>query len=228
MTKPATTTPDARTELPLAGATTERADARRNRRRILRAAGDLVRKRGFENVTLEQIAAHAGVAKGTVFHRFQSRAGLAVALLDERERRLQDQLLSGPPPLGPGAAPGERLVAFLRALLDFTDANLDLLIVSDHDTPGGRYRTGAYAGWRLHTARLLEELGFGDRSPGLAHALLAPLSADLIRHRRHEERVSTAQIEAELDVLARALLGVTEPDSATPPRSRGRRHRDTR
>jgi AcrR family transcriptional regulator len=204
-------------ELPPAGAPPSRADARRNRSRILRAASELIRERGFENVTLEQIAKRAGVAKGTVFHRFDNRAGLAVALLDERERRLQDDLLSGPPPLGPGAAPGERLVAFLRALLDFTDANLDLLIVSDHDAPGGRYRTGAYAAWRLHTTRLLEELGFGAQSPGLAETMLAPLSADLVRHRRREQRVSTAQIKGELELLTRALLAVTKPGLVTPP-----------
>jgi AcrR family transcriptional regulator len=179
--------------------------------RILHAATELIRERGFEGVTLEQIAKRAGVAKGTVFHRFENRAGLAVALLDERERRLQDELLSGPPPLGPGAPPGERLVAFLSTLVDFTDANLDLLIVSDHDAPGGRYRTGAYAAWLLHITRLLEELGFGGRSPGLAETILAPLSADLIRHRRREQDVTTAQIKEELEILARALLGVATP-----------------
>jgi AcrR family transcriptional regulator len=194
-------------DLPTAGPPPERADARRNRLRILEAAAELIGERGFDEVTIDDIAARAGVAKGTVFHRFGTRAGLAVALLDERERRFQDRLLSGPPPLGPGAPPEERLVAFLRALVDFTDENVDLLIVSDHDEPGGRYLTGAYAAWRLHTASLLEELGAGPRSaPGLADTLLAPAAADLIRHRRREQGVPRAQIKRELELVARAVV----------------------
>ena len=193
-------------ELPVSGPPPERADARRNRLRILEAAADLIGEQGFDQVTIDDIAQRAEVAKGTVFHRFGNRAGLAVALLDERERRLQDRLLTGPPPLGPGAPAEERLVAFLQALLDFTDEHVDLLIVSDHDEPGGRYRTGAYTAWRLHVAGLLEELG-GERrrAAGLADTLLAPLAADLIRQRRRNLGASRAQIKRELELVARAL-----------------------
>jgi AcrR family transcriptional regulator len=193
-------------ELPVSGPPPERADARRNRLRILEAAADLIAEQGFDRVTIDDIAQRAEVAKGTVFHRFGNRAGLAVALLDERERRLQDGLLGGPPPLGPGAPPEERLVRFLQALTDFTDQNLDLLIVSDHDEPGGRYRTGAYAAWRLHVAGLLEELGAERRgAAGLADTLLAPVAADLIRHRRRNLGASRVQIKRELELVARAV-----------------------
>ena len=196
-----------RRDLPTAGPPPERADARRNRLLILEAAAELIGERGFDQVTIDDIAARAGVAKGTVFHRFGNRAGLAVALLDERERRLQDRLLRGAPPLGPGASAGERLIAFLRALIDFTDENVDLLIVSDYDEPGGRYRTGAYAAWRLHVASLLEELGAGRRAAaGLADTLLAPAAADLIRYRRREQGVARAQIKRELELVGRALV----------------------
>jgi AcrR family transcriptional regulator len=192
-------------DLPTAGPPPERADARRNRLRILDAAAELIGERGFARVTIDDIAERARVAKGTVFHRFGNRAGLAVALLDERERRLQDRLLSGRPPLGPGADPEERLVAFLGALLDFTDENADLLLVSDYDEPGGRYRTGAYAAWRLHVAGLLRDLGADLSARGLADALLAPAAADLVRHRRLEQRASRATIKGELEFLARAV-----------------------
>jgi AcrR family transcriptional regulator len=193
-------------ELPIPGPPPERADARRNRLRILEAAADLIGEQGFDRVTIDDIAERAGVAKGTVFHRFGNRAGLAVGLLDERERRFQDRLLTGPPPLGPGAGAEERLVAFLGALINFTDENADLLIVSDHDEPGGRYRTGAYAAWRLHVASLLEELGAGREAGGLADTLLAPAAADLVRHRRRELSIPRRQIRGELELLARGLV----------------------
>ena len=194
-------------ELPTLEPPPERADARRNRLRILEAAAELIGEQGLDEVTIDDIAKRAGVAKGTVFHRFGNRAGLAVALLDERERRFQDRLLTGAPPLGPGAPPEERLVAFLGALIDFTDENVDLLIVSDYDEPGGRYRTGAYAAWRLHVASLLEELGAdGPQAVNLADALLAPAAADLVRHRRRGLNVPRRQIKGELELLARGLV----------------------
>jgi AcrR family transcriptional regulator len=202
------------TELPSAGPPPERADARRNRLRILLAAAELIGEQGFEQITIDEIAERAGVAKGTVFHRFGNRAGLAVALLDERERQFQDRLLSGPPPLGPGASPAERLVAFLEALIDFTDENVDLLIVSDHDEPGGRYRTGAYGAWRLHVEGLIAELGAGPRAAGLADTLLAPAAADLVRHRRRELGDSPAQLKRELGLVARAVCDALQPSAA--------------
>src|SRR5215216_3713399 len=170
------------TELPVAGRPrVERADAARNRERVLAAARRLFAERGAGAVTIEEVARAAGVAKGTVFHRFGDRAGLALALLDEHERALQERILRGPPPLGPGAPPRERLLAFLDALLDLTAARADLLLVAD-GRPGGRYVTGAYEAWHHHTSLLLAELR-PDGEPGLlAHLLLAPLTADLVGH----------------------------------------------
>ena len=47
-----------------AGPPPERADARRNRLLILEAAAELIGERGFDQVTIDDIAARAGVAKG--------------------------------------------------------------------------------------------------------------------------------------------------------------------
>lgn len=55
---------------------------------------------------MEQIAAAAGVGKGTVFHRFGSRMNLMHALMVERARALEDAVTAGPPPLGEGAGTG--------------------------------------------------------------------------------------------------------------------------
>src|SRR5919197_244245 len=84
----------------------ERADAQRNREKVLCAAERLFSSYGVENVSMDAIAAAAGVGKGTLFRRFGDKAGLAVALLDEQERTLQEAILFGPAPLGPGK-PGD-------------------------------------------------------------------------------------------------------------------------
>ena len=60
-----------------------RADAARNRARILVAAADLFAARGLE-VTLDDIAAHAGLGVGTVYRRFPNRDALIEALFEER------------------------------------------------------------------------------------------------------------------------------------------------
>ena len=90
----------------------ERADAARNRRKILDAAARLFDECGVTAVSLDAIAAAAGVGKGTLFRRFGDKSGLAAALLDDRERTLQEAILRGPAPLGPGAETNQRITAF--------------------------------------------------------------------------------------------------------------------
>jgi AcrR family transcriptional regulator len=60
-----------------------RADAERNRQRILAAAAELFTERGLEP-SLDDVARHAGVGVGTVYRRFPDKASLADALFDKR------------------------------------------------------------------------------------------------------------------------------------------------
>jgi len=161
----------------------ERADAARNRAAVLDAAAKLFREHGVENVSMDAVAAAAGVGKGTLFRRFGDKAGLAVALLDERERELQEAILFGPAPLGPGGpdarpTPGERLIAFVDAYLDYVLAHLDLVRMSETGSAGTRYRIGAYRFWHRHVALLLAHRADPDAD---AHTLLAPLAAEHLR-----------------------------------------------
>src|SRR6201987_1920510 len=74
---------------------------------------------GADKWTMDGLAERAGLGKGTVFRRFGSRAGIFQALLDDDEREFQERVLSGPPPLGRGAPPPARLIAYGRARIDF-------------------------------------------------------------------------------------------------------------
>src|SRR4029453_15216480 len=120
----------------------ERGDAARNRRRVLAAAEELFAARGAGEVTMEDIARAAGVGKGTLYRRFPDRASIAVALLDEHERALQEQLLRGPPPLGPGAPPAERLAAFYAAMVELLERHLHLVLGAE--TGSRRVATGGH------------------------------------------------------------------------------------
>ena len=156
----------------------ERADAARNRRRVLEAAAALFGEHGVDGISMDAVARAAGVGKGTLFRRFGDRQGLLVALLDAAERRLQDDLLHGPPPLGPGAPAGARLLAFLEAYVALLEARGDIVRASERSSPGARLRTAAYTGWHLHVTVLLREVRPDADAAALAHVLLAPLAAD--------------------------------------------------
>jgi AcrR family transcriptional regulator len=192
-------------ELPLSKpATPERADAARNRARILQAAARLFSEKDGRELTMEQIAHAAGVGKATLYRRYPDVPSIAVALLDEHERDLQEQLLRGEPPLGPGAPPGERLAAFYRAMVELLERHGHLALAAE--TGRRRYRTGAYGAWAMHVRGLLSEARLDDR-PALVDALLAPLAPDVYLHQRGTG-LAAKRISEDLAELARRTLGV--------------------
>jgi AcrR family transcriptional regulator len=104
----------------------ERADAARNRLHLLATARQMLAEQGADRLTMDGLAERARLGKGTVFRRFGTRAGIFQALLDDDERAFQQQVLSGPPPLGPGAAPLDRLIAYGRARARFLVGRRDI------------------------------------------------------------------------------------------------------
>lgn len=192
----------------------ERADAARNRRVILDAAAALFARHGVENVSMDAVAAASGVGKGTLFRRFGDRSGLAAALLDERESVLQEAILRGPAPLGPGDAgdepdPADRAEAFVRAYLVYAFANLELVRASETASPGARYRIGAYQFWRRHLTVLFTAGGHPPPTAELlAEALLAALGADQLTAQQAQGREPAAIADA----LAWQARRITRPD----------------
>jgi AcrR family transcriptional regulator len=196
-------------ELPLIGAgePRERADAARNRARVLAAAGRIVARCGIDGLTMDAVAAEAGVGKGTVFRRVGDRANLARALVSERERGFQDALLRGPPPLGPGAPPVERLVAFGHGLLALLDEHAELILAAERGPVGtGRLRSRPYALYRTHLAVLLREADAGLDVDVLADVLLAASSAELFTELRRGRGLPLARVQAAWEQLVRRLL----------------------
>jgi AcrR family transcriptional regulator len=152
----------------------ERADAARNRRRILAAAADLVAERGIEHVSMDDVARAACVGTGTLYRRFGDRAGLALALLDEHTRAFQDALILGPPPLGPGAPAAERLRAFGEGYIDVLERHADILAVAAAEARRGR--GGPEELYATHLAILLREAAPHVDADFTALALLAALA----------------------------------------------------
>lgn len=180
-----------------------RADAARNRERVLCAAQRLFSERGAGCVSMDEIADAAGVGKGTLFRRFGSRAALARAVLDEQERGFQEGFIRGRPPLGPGAPPRERLVAFGEALLDMLELHHELMLAGE---VGGARFAGPYGVHRLHVLLLLREADSECDAELLADMLIAGLGAELFIHLRHERGMDLGRLKhAWGELVERAL-----------------------
>lgn len=183
----------------------ERGDAARNRALLLEAARNLVAQRGADAVTMDDVAAAAGVGKGTVFRRFGSRAGLMMVLLDEDERASQQAFLFGPPPLGPDAAPMDRLVAFGRERIGFVHTHHELLSAANRD-PRTRYGPPA-AVLRTHVRVLLASARTTGDLDAQIDALLALLDADYVEHQLNDGGHTLDTLADAWESLARKLCG---------------------
>jgi AcrR family transcriptional regulator len=184
----------------------ERADAARNRQKILDAAERIVAEQGAERLSLDEVARCADVGVGTVYRRFGDRAGLVFALLDECEGVLRAGITQGPPPLGPGAPPAERLRAFLHALVDLVIDKRGLLLLAEASSPPARYASAPYAAQREHLTLLIGELDPGADAAYLAEALLAQFTPSLIDHQCRVRGLDAAAIKTGLDELLRRLF----------------------
>jgi AcrR family transcriptional regulator len=183
----------------------ERGDAARNRALLLEAARRLIAERGPDAVTTDDIAAAAGVGKGTLFRRFGSRAGLMLVLLDEDEKAEQHAMMFGPPPLGPGAPPLERLLAYGGDRLTFVHTHHALLSDANRD-PQMRFIAPMMFHHR-HIRVLLEGAGTTGDLDAQAFALLALLDADYVQFQMTERGQTLEQLGDAWESVARKLCG---------------------
>ncbi len=171
---------------------TERADATRNRARLLATARQMLAGRGADKLTMDGLAEQAGLGKGTVFRRFGTRAGIFQALLDDDERAFQDQVLAGPPPLGPGAPPVDRLIAYGRARIAFLIEHWDIAraaLDGSQPVPAGAQTPLS----QLHIRVLLGQAGLGPADLDvLAIQLTAALDGPLLLYLSADDLVGPA------------------------------------
>ncbi|GAA3227527.1 TetR/AcrR family transcriptional regulator [Nonomuraea helvata] len=90
-----------------------RADARRNRARVLQAAEAVFSAEGMA-VPLDEIARRAGVGAGTVYRHFPTKEALFEAVIHERIEQFAEEARA----LSAAERPGEAFTAFLTRLVD--------------------------------------------------------------------------------------------------------------
>jgi AcrR family transcriptional regulator len=197
----------------------ERADAARNRRAILAATEGLLATHRPQDISMEQVAAAAGVGKGTVFHRFGNRMGLMYALMVQRAHALEESVTAGPPPLGEGAPDRERLLAFLDAIVEVVSRNKSLMAElayssagppsagppsAGHDATGERDKHPVYGFWHGHIAALIAAQRPDIDADMMAHLLLGSLHGEPILNELATS--GPARLAAALRALACSVL----------------------
>lgn len=185
----------------------ERADAARNRMRILHATRKLLRRRRLDELCMDEVAQLAGVGKGTLYRRFADRSALLLALLDDDERGLQDAVVRGFG-LPHRAAPTERLLALLDALLEFhVDHARIVAVVEASARPFSRFDNAPYQWRHAAIARGLEDCGLarGARAAQLADIALQALSGEVLL--RAIERAGVDEARATTRAFFSALVG---------------------
>lgn len=136
-----------------------RADALRNREAVLTAADELfARSASPRSVSMDDIAAAAGVGKGTLFRRFGDRTGLIREVFEARIEPLRHAVQDGPAPLGPSAAPRDRAPALLDALLRFKLDHRHLSLALEEAGSGSPYEGASYAWWHGVLRETLQRL----------------------------------------------------------------------
>ena len=186
----------------------ERSDAARNRAAVLAAADELFATAAEPTrLSMDDVAAAAGVGKGTLFRAFGSRAGLVQALWQRRYEPVRDAIESGPPPLGPETDPRQRIAAVLDAILVVKLDNRHLtLAVEDRSGGTSLYEQPQYKLVHQLLSDLLRATGRGGDSELLAHLLLAAVRADLLDHLARRRGISRRRLRADLASAVNLVL----------------------
>ncbi|MGP3690185.1 TetR/AcrR family transcriptional regulator [Streptomyces sp. IBSNAI002] len=185
---------------------TERADALRNREAVLAAADALFAASSSpQSVSMDEIAAAAGVGKGTLFRRFGDRAGLIGAVIASRLEPLHQAVREAQD--AAGSSPRQRVLNLLDTSLRFKIENRNLMSAAEDAGLSSPYRAEHYGWWHGILRTALEELPAVHDADFTAHALLAAIRADLVAHLIDGQGTDPAGLRASLAAYIDNVLG---------------------
>ncbi|MFI0980900.1 TetR/AcrR family transcriptional regulator [Streptomyces sp. NPDC021093] len=184
----------------------ERADALRNREAVLTAAEALFAESGRpQAVSMDEIAAAAGVGKGTLFRRFGDRAGLIGAVIASRLEPLRKAV--GEARDAAERPPRQRVLDLLDISLRFKIENRHLMSAAEDAGVGSLYQAEHYGWWHELLRTELDQVP-GVRDPGFtAHALLAAVRADLVIHLIDDQKMTPEGLRSSLAAHVARVLG---------------------
>ena len=185
---------------------TQRRDAvERTRTRILQAAYDTWLERSYDQVTLDAVAATAGVSRQTVLRHFGSKDDLALAVV-AWQRPIEEGARA--------ADPGDTATA-VRRLVDryetMGDANVRILELEGRVAPVDQLLAEArdsHRGWIEHTFAPWVSACRGARREELVMALYAATDVTVWKLLRRDLGSSRARVET---VIRQLVEGVLHP-----------------
>lgn len=184
----------------------ERADAVRNREAVLAAADELFAVSSSPtSVSMDDIAAAAGVGKGTLFRRFGDRAGLIGALIASRLEPLQ-QAVREVRDAG-GSSPRQQVKDLLDVSLRFKIENRNLMSAAEDAGLSNPYRAEHYDSWHEILRVALDQVPGVRDAEFTAHALLAAIRADLVVHLIDDRKMTPDALRAALAAHVDSVLG---------------------
>jgi AcrR family transcriptional regulator len=172
------------------------------RARLLKAAGTVFARHGYERATLDEVARQAGVSKGAVYYNFASKEELFLALLEERlvarlgdvERAFDE---AGPPPRASAAA-ADRFLAGLERNPRWPPLFLEFVSYCARDPAR-----------RIH---------FAERFLRSARRILARLIAERYDELGVDPPLAASELAICVDALTNGMLieRLFDPDSVPP------------
>ncbi|TCS73544.1 TetR/AcrR family transcriptional regulator [Effusibacillus lacus] len=121
---------------------------------IFQAAIDIFSDRGFDRATMDDIAARANVAKGTIYYHFKSKEDLFLFLVEEGIDLLQESVREMIRPEMKGI---QKLEAAIRQQIAFFDHYRDFCIIMLREGWGAEERQKEFRRMLTEYISLLEE-----------------------------------------------------------------------
>jgi len=176
------------------------------RARLIEAADILFRAKGVGAVSLQQIAAHAGVTTGAIYGNFADKDDLVLAVATEKSLKLNPRMEPGLPLEEQLRRLGEAVVAALPAFQPYVEVSLDLrLHALSRESLRQRMAAISAANCARFATRLTDELKQTDLpmpAAQFAVVLDALLTGLMIQRALAPELVTDEVIIAALEALA--------------------------
>lgn len=189
------------------------------RRAIVEAAERLFAEGRFDEVLMEDVAARAGVAKGTVYRYFADKESLYLTVLTEGFEELQRQIREVARP-----DPVDRLEHAVRAVVGYMSRNRFLFRLMWRDESEAARRREHRRRWKVQRTQLVdavaEVLRYGEERGAFAVPHLqtdAQILLGMIRSciRSNEQGLRPDEIVSE--ILRVFLHGVRRPEARANP-----------
>jgi AcrR family transcriptional regulator len=206
--------------------------AARTRSRLLAAAERVFFERGFHGASLEAVAEEAGLTKGAVYSRFESKADLFLAFQEERNEQNIGRFTQRFHDLAPGDRPVDLIIDYWRQKLLHDPPEYTLLVIefwasACRDPEVHRRFSEQHERVMAGVAELLDEtavrLGVTLPLPALE---LVRLSTGIAHGLALEQLMNREKVDARMIELAftpiQELSGSGAPDAEAAVRSNGR------